>query len=59
MEIVRKMSKVPTDNQDRPRLPIKIVACAQLDNIEQFMEFDATDTLKKLARPSYSIEAFT
>jgi len=28
MEVVRKMSKVPVDNQDKPRLPVTIVACA-------------------------------
>lgn len=58
MEVVRKMSKVPTDAHDRPRLPIKIVASAQLDDIEQFIN-NSTSVLKKVATPGYSIEAFT
>ena len=28
MEVVRKMAKTPTDNQDRPKLPVKIISCA-------------------------------
>lgn len=42
MDIVRKIAKVATDTQDRPRIPVKIVNCAQIDNIDQFMHKEAT-----------------
>ena len=29
-EILRKMERLPTNNQDRPKMPVKIVKCGQL-----------------------------
>ena len=31
MDVINQMAKVPTDQNDRPRIPIKIFDCGELD----------------------------
>ena len=40
MEVVREISKVATDQHDKPRLPVIIVDCGQLDDPDKIMKED-------------------
>eukprot|EP01016_Furgasonia_blochmanni_P006591 TRINITY_DN12641_c0_g1_i5.p1 TRINITY_DN12641_c0_g1~~TRINITY_DN12641_c0_g1_i5.p1 ORF type:complete len:354 (-),score=116.49 TRINITY_DN12641_c0_g1_i5:157-1218(-) len=40
MEVVRLISKTPVDMNDRPKIPIKIVDCGEIDDARNFLRYD-------------------
>jgi len=40
MEIVRKISKVPVDKEDKPKYPIIIIDSGELDDFRGFLRYD-------------------
>ena len=40
MEIVRKISKVPVDKEDKPRYPIIIIDSGEIDDFRGFLRYD-------------------
>ena len=40
MEIVKKISKVPIDKEDKPRYPVIIIDCGEIDDFRGFLRFD-------------------
>ena len=40
MEVVRQISKVPTDQNDRPRIPITVIECGELDERLAHIKYD-------------------
>ena len=38
MEVVRKISKTPVDMNDKPKLPITIVECGDIDESRNFLK---------------------
>lgn len=40
MEVIRKISKTPVDMRDKPRVPVIIVNCGQLDYGLDYLKFD-------------------
>ena len=40
MEIVRQISKIPTDMQERPKIPVTIVESSEIDPAKDFLRKD-------------------
>lgn len=45
MDVVREMAKVPTDDNDRPRIPIKVFDCGELELASGLVKRGPTETI--------------
>jgi hypothetical protein len=58
MDVIRQIAKVPTDMQDKPRIPIHIFDCGQDDRSTRPVDFDETNQTLNKELPKKELDAF-